>query len=121
MAPSIVHIAPRATSELSVNPVEGKDIDAKGWLKDTLRSAGLLKEALRSTGSLDSFPHDDLTPSTGTEFTSATQLSALLKAPNADQLIRDLAILSTFFPLDPLPSGVSLTEDSISKMCGSIP
>jgi hypothetical protein len=81
-------------------------------LKDTLNDS-LLKEPLHSTGSLDTFPHDHLTPSTGTEFTSATQLSALLKAPNADQLIRDLAILSTLLLI--------IVDDSISKMCRFIP
>jgi hypothetical protein len=92
MAPSIIH---------NVNPDltdDGKVLLKDILPKDTLHKAILLKEPLRSTGSLDGFPHDDLTPSTGTEFTSATQLSTILKAPNADQLIRDLAILSTLFP-----------------------
>jgi hypothetical protein len=83
MAPSIVQNVTQTVSDLTLNPVKGK---------------GLVKEPLKSTGSLDGFPHEDLTPSTGTEFSSATQLSALLKSPNADQLIRDLAILSTLSP-----------------------
>ena len=95
MTPSIVQIVTQTVSELPLNGVQGD-----GLPKRTLPSSGLLKEVLTSTGSLDSYPHDDLTPSTGTEFTSGTQLSALLKAPNADQLIRDLAILSTLFSSD---------------------
>jgi Taurine catabolism dioxygenase TauD, TfdA family len=58
---------------------------------------GLIKEPLKDSGNLDSFQHEDLTPAIGTEFTSATQLSKLLKAENSDALIRDLAILSNSF------------------------
>src|SRR5947207_2114211 len=65
--PSIVQNVIRTVSDLTLNPDKGK---------------GLLKGPLQSTGSLDSFPHEDLTPSTGTEFTSATQLSAILKDPD---------------------------------------
>jgi hypothetical protein len=92
MVPSIVQTVTE-TVDAKSSP---KHVNGKATLNDPLPK--LLKEPLQSTGSLDTFPHDDLTPSTGTEFTSATQLSALLKAPNADQLIRDLAILSTFSP-----------------------
>jgi len=78
MAPSIVQNVTQTVSDLTLNSTNGKT---------------LLKEPLKYSGSLDQFQHEDLTPSTGTEFTSATQLSQLLKAPNADQLIRDLAVL----------------------------
>ena len=45
-------------------------------------------------GSLSSYPTVHLTPHVGTEFPSPnTQLSALLAAPNSDELIRDLATL----------------------------
>jgi hypothetical protein len=91
MAPSIVQIVDETVAKGSL-----KHVNDKATLNDPLPK--LFKEPLQSTRSLDTFPHDDLTPSTGTEFTSATQLSALLKAPNADQLIRDLAILGTFSP-----------------------
>ncbi|KAI0084558.1 hypothetical protein BDY19DRAFT_898334 [Irpex rosettiformis] len=43
--------------------------------------------------SLDKFEKVDSTPLIGTEFARGVQLSELLKAPNADELIRDLAIL----------------------------
>ena len=58
--------------------------------------------ALRLTGapaplqlgkSLDGFQKTDLTPLIGTEFARGIQIVDLLKAPNADDLIRDLAIL----------------------------
>ena len=57
--------------------------------------------ALRLTGSpaplklgqsLEAFQKTNLTPLIGTEFARGVQLSQLLKAPNADELIRDLAI-----------------------------
>jgi hypothetical protein len=76
MPPSIENVT-EAVSDLSLKSLKGK----------------LIKEPLKYGGSLDQFPHEDLTPSTGTEFTLATQLSQLLKAPNADELIRDLAVL----------------------------
>jgi hypothetical protein len=78
MAPSLVQNVTEAVSDLSIK-TKGKT---------------LLKEPLKSSGSLDQLPHEDLTPATGTEFSSSTQLSQLLKAENADELIRDLAILS---------------------------
>jgi hypothetical protein len=81
MTPSLVQNVTEAVSDLSLNGTKTKT---------------LLKEALKYGGSLDQFAHEDLTPATGTEFTSDTQLSQLLKADNADELIRDLAILSIF-------------------------
>ena len=48
---------------------------------------------LKLGNSLDKFPRTDSTPTIGTEFERGVQLSELLKAPNADELIRDLAIL----------------------------
>jgi hypothetical protein len=88
MAPSIVTNVTEAVSELSIKGSKGQ----------------LQKEPLKYSGSLDRFSHEDLTPSTGTEFSSSTQLSQLLSADNADELIRDLAILGTS-PL--LPNSVS--------------
>ena len=58
--------------------------------------------SLRLTGSpvplvlghaLDGFQRTNLTPIIGTEFGRGVQLAQWLKAPNADELIRDLAIL----------------------------
>jgi hypothetical protein len=79
MAPSVVQNVTQTVSDLSLNPLKAKT---------------LIKEPLKSSGSLDQFPQEDLTPALGTEFSTATQLSQLLKADNADELIRDLAILS---------------------------
>ncbi|KAL5533697.1 hypothetical protein ACEPAG_157 [Sanghuangporus baumii] len=47
---------------------------------------------LKLGDSLDGFKRTDLTPLIGTEFERGIQLTDWLKAPNADQLIKDLAI-----------------------------
>lgn len=49
------------------------------------------KEPLKYSGSLDQFKSFDVTPSVGREFPDAN-LAEWLKAPNADELLRDLAI-----------------------------
>lgn len=49
------------------------------------------KEPPRYGGTLDQFSRFDTTPNTGTEFPDAN-LAEWLRAPNSDDLIRDLAI-----------------------------
>lgn len=51
----------------------------------------LIKEPLSLTGVLDAFRSFDVTPTIGTEFPDAS-LKAWLEDPNADDLLRDLAI-----------------------------
>lgn len=53
-----------------------------------------------STGSLDQFDPVMVTPVIGNEFTKGTCniVDAILRAPDADQRIRDLAIMSTEQP-----------------------
>jgi hypothetical protein len=51
-------------------------------------------EALKKTGALDTtFEFEDLTPSNGREY-KANIVEDLLDAPNADDLLRDLAVTS---------------------------
>lgn len=57
-----------------------------------------LSGPLPYTGSLDSYPHFEVTPSIGREFGKELQLTDLLAAENSDELIRDLAVLSEFSP-----------------------
>lgn len=59
----------------------------------TLRLTGA-PAPLKLGNSLEKLGKIDLTPVIGTEFARDVQLASLLKAPNADELIRDLAILS---------------------------
>lgn len=54
----------------------------------------LLPGPLKYTGSLDHYPHFEVTPSIGREFGKDLQLVDLLGAPNSDELIRDLGVLS---------------------------
>ena len=52
------------------------------------------KEPLKLSGALDHFESFDVTPTIGREFVGVN-LAKWLKAPNSDDLIRDLAITST--------------------------
>lgn len=49
---------------------------------------------LELSGALDSFEHDDLTPVIGREFINVNIVDDLLNAPDADDKLRDLAIIS---------------------------
>ena len=51
------------------------------------------KEPLRTTGALEDYEYFDVTPVIGREYPSAS-LKQWLEAPNSDELIRDLAIIS---------------------------
>jgi hypothetical protein len=53
------------------------------------------KEPLKLSGALDHFESFDVTPIIGREFVGVN-LAKWLKAPNSDELIRDLAITSNF-------------------------
>lgn len=52
-------------------------------------------EPMTYNGSFESYEHFDSTPVIGREFAEGLQLSEILAAPNADELIRDLAVLGT--------------------------
>ncbi len=51
------------------------------------------REPLKLSGALDKFEHFDVTPVIGREFVNVN-LAEVLRAPNSDELIRDLAITS---------------------------
>jgi hypothetical protein len=51
------------------------------------------KEPLKLSGALDHFVHFDVTPIIGREFVGVN-LAKWLRAPNSDELLRDLAITS---------------------------
>jgi len=79
MAPSAVEIEQQA----SVTDLANLKLKASSF-----------KEPLKSTGSLDKYTSIDITPVIGTEYTQVN-LVELINAPNADELLRDLAIKST--------------------------
>ena len=63
----------------------------------TLRLTGA-PAPLQLGPSLNKFGKTDLTPLIGTEFARGVQIRDLLKAENADELVRDLAILGRHSP-----------------------
>jgi alpha-ketoglutarate-dependent taurine dioxygenase len=71
-------------------------IDEKITLK------GLAREPLKPTGVLDAFESFDVTPVIGREFPNAN-LKDFLRAPNSDELIRELAITSKSRPTNNYP------------------
>jgi hypothetical protein len=82
MAPSIV------------SPVTDVVSDVK--VKTLLNNGSGHREPVQLSGTLDQFDSFDVTPTIGREFRNA-DLAEWLKAPNSDELIRDLAITSILF------------------------
>jgi hypothetical protein len=54
---------------------------------------GLKQAPLKYSGALDAYEHFDLTPTIGREFPTAS-VTEILRAPNSDDLLRDLAYTS---------------------------
>jgi hypothetical protein len=74
-------MAPSATETITPVPVApGKSQTAKPWVK--------------STGALDQYENFEVTPVIGREYPHANLVS-WLKAPNSDELLRELALTST--------------------------
>ncbi|OOQ89300.1 putative alpha-ketoglutarate-dependent sulfonate dioxygenase [Penicillium brasilianum] len=76
MAPSLVE-----TTTEPIVPIEEGKINLKG----------LQRVPLKSSGALDAFESFDVTPVIGREFPNAS-LKDFLRAPNSDELLRDLAL-----------------------------
>lgn len=66
-------------------------------VEDKITLTGLAREPIKSNGSLDSFESFDVTPIIGREFPNAN-LKDFLRAPNSDDLIRELALTSELHP-----------------------
>lgn len=76
-------MAPAAVSNTeSVPPLSGK--------------VKLPPKPLKSSGTLAEFAWEDVTPVIGREFPTINLVDDILHAPNADDLLRDLAIESAF-------------------------
>lgn len=73
-------MAPAATSDLIVG---SGPADKKAF-----------PEPLKLSGALDKFASEDTTPAIGREFVNVNIVDDLLKAPDSDQLLRDVAITS---------------------------
>jgi hypothetical protein len=83
-------MSPSATDYRSTTetPVNGTEAQFKG-------KNGFVIEPLKPTGILNQFKSFDVTPVIGKEFPDA-HLVDWLRAPNADELLRELAITSMF-------------------------
>jgi hypothetical protein len=86
MAPSAVEVYP--TTRLHDLKVKAQEV-----VSQQTSPAKLIKPAMQLTGALDKFESFDVTPVIGKEFPKAN-LAQWLEAPNADELIRDLAVTS---------------------------
>lgn len=69
-------------------------VDASIPVNGSSGKAACSRNPLKPSGALDSFESFDPTPATGREFPHAN-IVEWLKAPNSEELIRDLAITST--------------------------
>jgi hypothetical protein len=105
MAPSVSetvsHAADQIQEKLSFKDTkthsETKVEDGPAPAVQEPQTAAKHKEPLKLSGALDHFEHFDVTPTIGREFVGVN-LAKWLKAPNSDELIRDLAITSEFSP-----------------------
>lgn len=81
---------------VEVYPSQFHDLKVKAQEVVSSRTAPatkkLIKEPMKLTGALDKYEQFDMTPALGREFPAA-KLAEWLAAPNADELIRELAVL----------------------------
>lgn len=76
------------------------------------------REPLKLSGALKQFEQFDLTPTIGKEFVDV-DLAEWLRAPNSDELLRDLAITGKLYPQDSINNADLLY--SFSAGCGVLP
>ena len=63
----------------------------------------LRRETMKLTGLLDAFKSKEVTPIVGTEFTDANVVD-WMKGPNSDEMLRELAVTSTYNDILSLPT-----------------
>lgn len=98
MAPSVTETVSQAAEHLhgKFASVTVKDIDNSHQPAPSVQAPATEsqhKEPLKLIGILDQFEYFDVTPVIGREF-AGVNLAKWLRAPNSDELIRDLAITS---------------------------
>lgn len=81
-APAVEAPAAEVPAEESVKPA-------------AVPAASYIKAPLKLSGAIDSWKNFEVTPVIGREYADV-DLAAVLKAENSDELLRDLAITSTF-------------------------
>lgn len=80
--------------EAGMHPVNGEDTGNGEHRNGNVPSEGKYPQPLKLSGALDQFESFQSTPIIGTEFPKAN-LVEWLRAPNSDELIRELAVTST--------------------------
>ena len=96
VAEPVVEEAPAATEPIAqAEPAATEPIAGNVHVDEFHLHTGH-KEPLKLSGALDKYESFDVTPVIGREFVD-TDLAELLRAPNSDELIRDLAITSKLF------------------------
>lgn len=87
-------MAPSAVLPVQSHPIlNGKNVVDVNKTKDSIKTRGFAP--LEKTGVLDSlFEFEDVTPAIGREYSSVNIVHDLLSSPDADALLRDLAITS---------------------------
>ena len=70
-------------------------VSPDGTLQNGHGQKNLMREPLKLKGLLDRYKSFEVTPAIGKEFPDAN-VAEWMKAPNSDELLRDLAILSTY-------------------------
>lgn len=110
-APKVaLHFKEKALPEQQVNPDPSAQVDA---VKGTDELPELLTghhEPLKLSGALDHFEQFDVTPIIGREYANV-DLAEWLRAPNSDELLRDLAITSKFNHVDIDTKSIPNTRD----------
>ncbi|KAH6679639.1 putative alpha-ketoglutarate-dependent taurine dioxygenase [Halenospora varia] len=110
MAPSAVDVYP--TSRFQDMKVKALEVLSS----QQTAPAKLIKTPLQLNGALDRFESFDVTPAIGKEFPAAN-LAEWLEAPNADELIRDLAITISQRGVVFFRGQNDLTNDLQKKLC----
>jgi hypothetical protein len=88
MAPSVTETVTQVTENLKQKPVES----LKAQIQPNLETGH--RELLKLSGALNQFKQFEVTPVIGKEFVDV-DLAEWLRAPNSDELLRDLAITGT--------------------------
>ena len=65
----------------------------------TFQDSDVHVEPLQKTGKLERFEFEEATPVIGREYPTVNIVDDILESPDADALIKDLAITSMFFNL----------------------
>lgn len=97
MAPSATEAAAAKVEDIKAKVLPTKEAQPAGDVQSEEEELPELrtghKEPLKLSGALDHFEHFDVTPIIGREYPTV-DLKELLRAPNSDELLRDLAITS---------------------------